>query len=296
MNQINNSIPSPNLLIVTGLSGAGKTVCVKILEDLGFFCVDNLPLKLLSGFATLIKELDKEESQPTAVVVDVREGSDFVSNLFKTLSQLEKDNISYTIIFLEASDELLVRRFSETRRKHPLSTDGGTLTAIIRERALLKPLRDKANFIIDTSKYNIKELRDKLMVILSLIGRSDDVFTVNIISFGFKSGIPIDADIVMDVRFLPNPFYEESLKDLNGLSNEVSSYVTDNKIGKEFFEKFTSLLLYILPLYKRDGKSSATIAFGCTGGKHRSVAVAEAVKEILIKNNYRVNTYNRDLE
>ncbi len=287
----------PSLLIVTGLSGAGKTNCLKILEDLRYFCVDNLPLKVLSGFASLVKGLNKDESQPTAVVVDIREGSDFIPNLWSALSQLEKDGISYTIIFLESNDEVLVRRFSETRRRHPLSIDGGTLTAIIRERALLKPLREKANFIIDTSNYNVKELRDKLIAILSLIGGTEEeVFTVNIISFGYKSGIPIDADIVMDVRFLPNPFYDETLKDLNGLSMEVSSYVTGNKIGQEFLDKFTSLLLYVLPLYKRDGKSSVTIAFGCTGGKHRSVAVASAVKKILIENGYKVNTYNRDLE
>ncbi|MBP8707281.1 MAG: RNase adapter RapZ [Caldisericia bacterium] len=286
-----------NLLIITGLSGAGKTHCIKILEDLGYFCVDNLPLKLLSGFASLVKDLGKDESKPTAVVVDIREGSNFVENLFDALSKLEEDNITYRIIFLEANDEILVRRFSETRRRHPLSRDGSILTAIMQEKALLASIREKANFIIDTSDFTVKDLREKLNAILSLVGNSEEEnLTVNIVAFGFKSGIPIDADIVMDVRFLPNPFYESSLKDLNGLSEEVSNYVTENEIGKNFLDKLLSLLLFILPLYKKEGKSQATIAFGCTGGKHRSVAIANAVKNILIANGYKVNTLNRDLE
>lgn len=296
MNNIskNNKI---NLLIITGLSGAGKTHCIKILEDLGYFCVDNLPLKLLSGFASLVKDLGKNESKPTAVVVDIREGSNFVENLFDALSKLEEDNITYRIIFLEANDEILVRRFSETRRRHPLSRDGSILTAIMQEKALLASIREKANFIIDTSDFTVKDLREKLNAILSLVGNSEEEnLTVNIVAFGFKSGIPIDADIVMDVRFLPNPFYESSLKDLNGLSEEVSNYVTENEIGKNFLDKLLSLLLFILPLYKKEGKSQATIAFGCTGGKHRSVAIANAVKNILIANGYKVNTLNRDLE
>lgn len=296
MNNIskNNKI---NLLIITGLSGAGKTHCIKILEDLGYFCVDNLPLKLLSGFASLVKDLGKDESKPTAVVVDIREGSNFVENLFDALSKLEEDNITYRIIFLEANDEILVRRFSETRRRHPLSRDGSILTAIMQEKALLASIREKANFIIDTSDFTVKDLREKLNAILSLVGNSEEEnLTVNIVAFGYKSGIPIDADIVMDVRFLPNPFYESSLKDLNGLSEEVSNYVTENEIGKNFLDKLLSLLLFILPLYKKEGKSQATIAFGCTGGKHRSVAIANAVKNILIANGYKVNTLNRDLE
>jgi len=296
MNNIskNNKI---NLLIITGLSGAGKTHCIKILEDLGYFCVDNLPLKLLSGFASLVKDLGKDESKPTAVVVDIREGSNFVENLFDALSKLEEDNITYRIIFLEANDEILVRRFSETRRRHPLSRDGSILTAIMQEKALLASIREKANFIIDTSDFTVKDLREKLNAILSLVGNSEEEnLTVNIVAFGFKSGMPIDADIVLDVRFLPNPFYESSLKDLNGLSEEVSNYVTENEIGKNFLDKLLSLLLFILPLYKKEGKSQATIAFGCTGGKHRSVAIANAVKNILIANGYKVNTLNRDLE
>ena len=282
MNNIskNNKI---NLLIITGLSGAGKTHCIKILEDLGYFCVDNLPLKLLSGFASLVKDLGKDESKPTAVVVDIREGSNFVENLFDALSKLEEDNITYRIIFLEANDEILVRRFSETRRRHPLSRDGSILTAIMQEKALLASIREKANFIIDTSDFTVKDLREKLNAILSLVGNSEEEnLTVNIVAFGFKSGIPIDADIVMDVRFLPNPFYESSLKDLNGLSEEVSNYVTENEIGKNFLDKLLSLLLLFSRSIK-EGKSQATIAFGCTGGKHRSVAIANAVKIFLLQ-------------
>ena len=167
----------------------------------------------------------------------------------------------------------------------------------MQERSLLSPIREKANFIIDTSNYTVKDLREKLTAILSLIGNSEEEnLTVNIIAFGYKSGIPIDADIVMDVRFLPNPFYESSLKDLNGLSKEVSSYVTENEIGKNFLDKLLSLLLFVLPLYQKEGKSQVTIAFGCTGGKHRSVAIANAVKNTLIENGYKVNAINRDLE
>ena len=285
-----------HILIVTGLSGAGKTRCVKILEDLNYFCVDNLPLALLPGFASLIKNTKGEVSK-TAVVVDIREGEDFLTDLWKTLDKIEEDSISYSIIFLEASDEVLVRRFSETRRRHPLSTDGSILPAIVSEMNRLRPLRDKANYIVDTTNYSVKDLREKLMSITSLIGEkeNDDRLTINVISFGYKGGVPIDADIVMDVRFLPNPFYEEALRDLNGLSKDVSMYVIDSLIGKEFIKKFTDLLFFVLPVYKKESKNQVALAFGCTGGKHRSVAIANIVGKMLSEKGYKVNLFNRDI-
>jgi len=290
-------IVEQNLLIVTGLSGAGKTKSIKLLEDVGFFCVDNLPVALLSGFASLTQQDKGRDSRLTAVVIDVREGEDFQQELFKALQELNEKGIQYSILFLEASDEVLVRRFSETRRKHPLSTDGGILTAILKERSFLNTLREKANYIIDTSNYSIKELREKIISIVTFLGdyQEKDHLMINLLSFGYKCGVPIDADIVMDVRFLPNPFYEETLKELTGLEDSILSYVTDNSVGKEFILKFTELLLFAIPLYKKEGKSQITVAFGCTGGKHRSVAIAKLFKQILTKRGYNVHLFNRDI-
>lgn len=292
-----NPLTEYNLLIVTGLSGAGKTKSIKLLEDLGFFCVDNLPVALLSGFASLTQQDKGRDNRLTAVVIDVREGEDFQQDLFQALHDLNEKGIPYSILFLEASDEVLVRRFSETRRKHPLSSDGGILTAILKERSFLGSLREKANYIIDTSNYSLKDLREKIISIVTLLGdyQEKDHMAINLLSFGYKCGVPIDADIVMDVRFLPNPFYEEELKDLTGLEDSIRSYVTENNAGKEFIQKFTELLLFLVPLYKKEGKSQITVAFGCTGGKHRSVAIAKLFKQILTKRGYNVHLINRDI-
>lgn len=288
--------PGTHLLLVTGLSGAGKTQCIKLLEDLGYFCVDNLPIALLFGFAELINRSD-EPQKMTAVVIDVREGEGFWTNLQEAFNQLKKQDIAYSILFLEASDEILVRRFSETRRKHPLSEDGSILNAILRERTFLAPLREKANFIMDTSPYTLKEFREKLLSIVSLIHNHKEIHPVNIniVSFGYKAGLPIDADIVMDVRFLPNPFYDCDLKKYNGLHKEIVHYVLDNSIARDFIAKLTDLLKFVIPLYHQEGKSQITIAFGCTGGKHRSVAIADLIGKTLINQGYHINFQHRDI-
>jgi RNase adapter protein RapZ len=285
-----------HLLLVTGLSGAGKTQCIKLFEDLGYFCVDNLPVALLTGFAELINR-SPEHQKMTAVVIDVRDGQDFEKNLWKALEDLKKYEIPYSVLFLEASEEILVRRFSETRRKHPLSKDGGILNAILKERLFLNSIREKANFLIDTSNFSIKDFREKLLSIVSLLSTQQDNFKLNvtIISFGYKSGVPIDSDIVMDVRFLPNPFYDCDLREYNGLHGEIVQYVLDNQTAREFIEKITALLLFVIPLYQQSGKNQITIAFGCTGGKHRSVAIAELMHKTLINHSYCVNVEHRDI-
>jgi len=292
-----NKTKGQSLLIITGLSGAGKTKCTKILEDLGYYCVDNLPIVLLSAFATWIQKAPFCQSRPTAVVIDVRGGDQFQEDLGVALLQLEKDGILYTILFLEAQNEVLVRRFSETRRKHPVSCEGGMLASINLERQYMQSLRERANYIIDTSLFTLKEFRERVLSIGSIISQAmEDYMMIHLISFGYKNGIPIDADMVMDVRFLPNPFYENDLKDLTGMHPTIQDYVIENDVGREFVEKFTSLLLYLIPLYQKEGKSQITIAFGCTGGKHRSVAIAQLFQQILEKNGHNSQLTNRDVQ
>ncbi len=285
-----------HLLIVTGLSGAGKTQCIKLLEDLGYFCVDNLPVALLTGFAELI-DRSLEHQKTTAVVIDVREGKDFCAELWEVLEQLKTQGIRYSVLFLEASDEILVRRFSETRRKHPLSHDGSILTAILKERSHLKTIREKADFIIDTSPYSLRDLREKLISIVSLVSNQEEShpLLINIVSFGYKAGIPIDADIIMDVRFLPNPYYDSDLREFNGLNENIAHFVIDNPIANDFIVKINDLLTFVLPLYHKEGKSQLTIAFGCTGGKHRSVAIADLIRKNLVNQGYQVNIQHRDI-
>jgi UPF0042 nucleotide-binding protein len=292
-----SKIKQQNLLIITGLSGAGKTKCTKILEDLGYYCVDNLPIVLLSEFASWMQKAEFCQNRPTAVVIDVRGGEQFQSDLTKALIHLETNDIPYTILFLEAQNEILVRRFSETRRKHPVVCDGGILASINLERQYMQSLRERANYIIDTSLFTLKEFRERVLSIGSILGQAmEDHMMIHLISFGYKNGIPIDADIVIDVRFLPNPFYETDLKELTGVDSTIQDYVIENDIGREFVDKFSNLLLFLIPLYQKEGKSQITIAFGCTGGKHRSVTVALLFQQILEKNGYSSQLTNRDIQ
>lgn len=291
-----NKINHSNLLIITGLSGAGKTKCTKILEDLGYYCVDNLPIVLLTEFASWMQKTPFCQNRPTAVVIDVRGGEQFQADLTNALSHLESNHILYSILFLEAQNEVLVRRFSETRRKHPVTCDGGVLASINLERQYMQSLRERANYIIDTSLFTLKEFRERVLSIGAIIGQAtEDHMMIHLISFGYKNGVPIDADIVMDVRFLPNPFYETELKELTGTNPSIQTYVIENQIGREFVEKFSSLVLFLIPLYQKEGKSQITIAFGCTGGKHRSVTVALLFQQILEKNGYPSQLTNRDI-
>jgi RNase adapter protein RapZ len=286
-----------SLLIVTGYSGAGKTQCLKLLEDLDYYCVDNLPLPLLPQFTDLLltRSIGRRH-QNTAIVIDVR-GGDPMADLQEYLATLQDKEIPYTILFFEASDEILVRRFSETRRKHPLSEGKGNLSAIITEKGMMKEIRSHANYIIDTTHFGIKDLKDKILSIVSFHGdpQSVSLMTINIISFGYKRGVPIDADLVFDVRFLPNPFYIEDLKPLTGMDQTIQEFVINNHNASIFLQKVADFLTFLIPLYYQEGKTQLTVGFGCTGGRHRSVSVASVITELLVKKGYNARLTHRDI-
>ncbi|HWO75633.1 MAG TPA: RNase adapter RapZ [Bacillus sp. (in: firmicutes)] len=280
------------MVIITGMSGAGKTVAIHSFEDLGFFCVDNLPPTLLPKFMELMKESGNKMNK-VALVMDLR-GREFFDHLFKALDDLAETSwVTPEILFLDADDATLVRRYKETRRSHPLAPSGLPLEGIKLERELLEELKGRAQQIYNTSKLKPKELRDKILSQFSTNKRT--IFTVNVMSFGFKHGIPIDADLVFDVRFLPNPYYVEHMRPKTGLEEEVSSYVLKWSETQKFLEKVTDLLSFMLPHYKREGKSQLVIAIGCTGGQHRSVALAETIARHFEKD-YETKVTHRDIE
>ncbi|MEK3954546.1 UPF0042 nucleotide-binding protein [Psychrobacillus psychrotolerans] len=260
------------VVIITGMSGAGKTVAIQSFEDLGYYCIDNLPPELLSTFIKLMIESNKQPRN-IAVVMDLR-GGDMFNSLADSVNELEEaTKVTPKLLFLDAGDEVLVRRYKETRRSHPLANSGLPLEGIKKERQLLSDLKGRAQYIYNTSKMKPRELREKIQEEFS--SKSSQVFTVNVMSFGFKHGIPIDADLVFDVRFLPNPYYIEELRLKSGLDEEVSSYVLKWIDTKTLIEKLTDLFQFMIPQYKREGKTQLVIAFGCTGGQHRSVTLAE---------------------
>ncbi|WP_226036019.1 RNase adapter RapZ [Aquibacillus saliphilus] len=280
------------LVIITGMSGAGKTVAVQSFEDLGYYCVDNLPPTLLPKFLDLMKDATNN-IQKVALVMDLR-GREFFDSLFDALDKLGKqDWIQEHILFLDAKDESLVSRYKETRRSHPLAADGLPLEGIKQERRILDELRGRAQYVVDTTDLKPKDLREK--IVKKYGAKDQEIFSVHTLSFGFKYGIPIDADLVFDVRFLPNPHYIEQMRPLTGLNSEVSSYVfkwTDTQI---FLEKVTDLLRFMLPQYKREGKSQLVIAIGCTGGQHRSVAISEHLAKQFSKD-YVTHVSHRDID
>jgi UPF0042 nucleotide-binding protein len=278
-------------LLITGMSGAGKSLALNYFEDRGFFCVDNLPPALISKFAELCLQSDLEK---IALVSDIR-GREFFNELYKELSQIEKMNLNYDILFLEASDDVLIRRYKETRRRHPLDEEGRILDAIERERTLLEELRGRATKIIDTGELEISELQEELNQ-LFLSGADKNSLHLSLISFGFKYGIPRDADLVMDVRFLANPYYVESLKEKTGKDQEVRDYVLKWPATEKFYNKFFDLINFLLPEYKREGKSHLSIAIGCTGGKHRSVTTVIKLAEFLANQDFSINIEHRDIE
>lgn len=285
----NNNI---QIVIITGMSGAGKTVAIQSFEDLGFFCVDNLPPTLLSKFLELIKDTGNKMNK-VALVMDLR-GREFFDSLFKALDELEQTSWSTPqIIFLDADNATLVRRYKETRRSHPLAKSGLPLEGIQLERELLEELKGRAQIIIDTSKMKPKELRERINALFS--DNMKAVFNVNVVSFGFKHGIPLDADLVFDVRFLPNPHYIEYLRPKTGLDEEVSRYVLKWSETNKFLEKLIDLLTFMLPYYKREGKAQLVIAIGCTGGQHRSVTLAEYIGKHFQKD-YEVRITHRDVK
>lgn len=280
-------------IIVTGLSGAGKTQAIWCLEDLGFFCVDNLPPMLIPKFAELCTQSDGKINK-IALVVDIR-GGGFFDAVYENLENLEAAGIKYEILFLDASDETLVRRFKESRRPHPLSPQGPILEGIKEERTRLEELKGKAGKIIDSSNLTTKQLKEQIK---SLYGAEKDEHNlkVTVMSFGYKYGIPMDADLVFDVRFLPNPHYVDSLRPLSGNDKEIQDYVINFPVTKTFMRRFSSLIKFLLPHYEKEGKSNIVIAIGCTGGRHRSVTLANKLFETLEQLEFKVNKRHRDLE
>ena len=281
-------------LIVTGLSGAGKSRAVDALEDIGFYCVDNIPPKLIPTFYDLCAKAGNTFSR-VAVVTDIR-GGDMFSSLFETLDDLKNEDKHYRILFLDANDYVLINRFKETRRKHPLAENnlGSLEQAVKLEREILRPVREKADYIIDTSFLSPAQLKERISNLF--LGDSSQAFMVHCVSFGFKYGIPTEADLVFDVRCLPNPFYIEELKHLTGLDEPVYSYVMKWEQTKGVVQRLISLIDYMLPLYCDEGKSQLVIAIGCTGGKHRSVALAQLLYDHLLENGHRTSVNHRDIQ
>lgn len=261
------------VVIVTGLSGSGKSTATKVFEDLGWFCVDNLPPVLLPRIVDLVSEA-RGGGARIALGADVR-GKEFLPDLARVIAELREGRHGIQFLFLDAADDVLVRRFSETRRKHPLAARGGTKDAIRRERELLQPLREMADKVLDTSAYNVHQLREALLH--RFRSEAEGKLQVSVLSFGYKHGIPAEADMVVDVRFLPNPYFVPELKHLTGLDRRVSDYVVKTPAARTFIRKMTSFLQFLLPLYRKEGKAYFTLGVGCTGGQHRSVAIAEAI-------------------
>ena len=281
-------------LIVTGLSGAGKSRAVDALEDIGFYCVDNIPPKLIPTFYDLCAKAGNTFSR-VAVVTDIR-GGDMFSSLFETLDDLKNEDKHYRILFLDANDYVLINRFKETRRKHPLAENnlGSLEQAVKLEREILRPVREKADYIIDTSFLSPAQLKERISNLV--LGDSSQALMVHCVSFGFKYGIPTEADLVFDVRCLPTPFYIEELKHLTGLDEPVYSSVMKWEQTKGVVQRLISLIDYMLPLYCDEGKSQLVIAIGCTGGKHRSVALAQLLYDHLLENGHRTSVNHRDIQ
>ncbi|MDI7250701.1 MAG: RNase adapter RapZ [Bacillota bacterium] len=277
------------LVIITGLSGAGKSLAVRALEDLGFFCVDNLPPELIPKFAELCQQ---GRIQRVALVVDIR-GGEFFGEVFSALEHLESVGFPYQILFLEASDEVLVRRYKETRRLHPLAPHGGVLEGIQEERRRLQELRGKAHIVLDTSDLSPQKLREEITHLFT--GRRRGLIVV-IRTFGYKHGVPRDADLVFDVRFLPNPNYVEDLRPLDGTDPRVRDYVLRWPVSRRFLRLLGGLLRFLLPQYVAEGKTQLTLAVGCTGGRHRSVVVAEYLADFIRRLGHTVLTEHRDIE
>src|SRR6201991_3683028 len=278
------------LVILTGLSGSGKASALKAFEDLGFYAVDNMPLELIPAFADLVRQ--SAEINRAALVVDVREGQHL--DRFRAILRQVRKVLSTTVVFLDASDPSLVRRFSETRRPHPLGRTETVVRAIRAERKLLDPIRNLADINVDTTRYNVHELRAYIVQKFER-GDTDKNLLVSSISFGYKNGVPLEADLVFDVRFLPNPHFVPEFRDLTGRHPKVAKYVRDFPQTAEFLDKTADMLVFLLPHYIKEGKSYLTVAFGCTGGQHRSVFIAEEMKKRLTTAGYRVKTSHRDM-
>jgi len=278
--------------IITGLSGAGKSEAIRCFEDMGYFCIDNLPPNLIIKMAELCS-LPGSKINKVALVIDVR-GGEFFDALFESLRELENREIKYQILFLEASDEEIIKRFKETRRRHPLSLGGEIEDGIHKERSILESLRGQADMVIDTTNLKAHELRDKISS--SFLGKEKRKgLLITVISFGYKYGVPLDADLVLDVRFLPNPHYIDELRSHTGEEKIVKDFVLKRKETKVFIRKFFNLLAFLIPHYVGEGKTHLVMALGCTGGTHRSVAIAEETEEFLKKKGFNVTLRHRDV-
>ena len=281
-------------IIVTGLSGAGKSEATNALEDMGYFCVDNLPPKLIKKFAEVCKQ-SKGSIDKVALVMDIR-GGIFFDDLFESLSELSKEQFQYEILFLDTSDEVLVKRFKEKRRSHPLAPGGRVITGIELERQKLRDVKDKADVIIDTSKYAIKDLREEMARKFGDKEMPEKQMAITILSFGFKYGIPVDSDLVFDVRFIPNPCYIPELKPFSGNDEPVKNYVMEQTETQTFLQKANDMFEFLIPNYQKEGKRQLIISIGCTGGRHRSVAIANSIYETLRANNHDVYIEHRDIK
>jgi UPF0042 nucleotide-binding protein len=280
------------LVIITGMSGAGKTVAIQSFEDMGYYCIDNMPPNLLPTFLKLLHGANKVEK--LALVIDLRSQL-FFEQIYEAIEYVEgKTGIDYEILFLDATNEELISRYKESRRSHPLAQNDRTIEGIKSERDFLEKIRLRSNHILDTTETTPRELRQKLMD--EFQGKDPQPFRVELISFGFKNGLPIDADIVMDVRFLPNPYYDEELRDLRGTDKAVYDFVMKQPETEEFYKLFMNLIEYALPGYRREGKSSLTVSIGCTGGHHRSVALIERAAKQIEALGYPVNITHRDID
>lgn len=278
------------LVIISGMSGSGKTTALRALEDLGFFCVDNLPVGLIPQFVELCAS--SWEVRRSALVVDVREG-EFLRDLDHVVEELRR-RTRLRVLFLECDDEVLRSRFRETRRRHPLAPEGDLREAMQRERELLRSLRELADWVLDTSGLSPHRLRE--LVQRELSGAALPRTCLEILSFGYRWGVPPEADLVMDVRFLPNPYFRAGLRERDGRDREVQAYVLECPEGREFLRRLGELLGFLLPLYRREGKAYLTLAVGCTGGRHRSVAVAERLRRALNGEGYEVRVRHRDVD
>lgn len=280
------------LVIITGMSGAGKSQAIKVLEDINYYCMDNLPPALLPNFAELCSSSSMDVNK-VAVVADIR-GGIFFKDLFNSLEELKNRGIKYHILFLDASDDDLIKRFKEQRRPHPLSSTGTIIDGILEERNRLEEVKEKSDYIIDTTNMKLGRLKEELLRIF-VKGNVSYNLNITVMSFGYKYGLPQESDLVFDVRFLPNPFYIDELKNHTGNDKNVQDYVMSFETTSIFLEKLVDMLKFLLPLYIKEGKSNLVISIGCTGGKHRSVTISNYLASMLTDENYRVLTNHRDV-
>lgn len=292
MKSVSSKKPFRQFVVITGLSGSGKGSVLKAFEDLGFYCVDNLPIDLIPKFADLCSS-PRSRIERAAVVVDIR-GGEALSQLPAMYHALTRDNLKLSLVFLEASDQAVVRRFEETRRPHPLGRDLPVREGIRLERLLLKPMRQLADAAIDTTRMNVHELRDFVQARFGGVAARKTVL-ISVVSFGFRFGVPPDADLVFDVRFLPNPNYIPRLKNKTGRDRAVRRFMDSYPQTREFVDRLMDMLLYLMPHYIREGKSYLTIAIGCTGGRHRSVALTEQIGKALAEEGYKTRISHRDI-